>query len=299
MSYLKLSAIALAVFVSAHYGQVAQAQDFHEEEFSSDADGLLFEPDTRDPASEPDFDGVPPVDWVDVRNGSVGVIEENLVLGDPSYPAPDPGADTPEYGVVQHESGDGPSWSPATFDNDCLTLCYNIDIYADPFLPTGPEADNIPAQVPDFWWTNAVADAGGSYITEAGITGWARDNGTWTFMTTGPNNVIAVVPVGSWYELEVCFVQGADGTLDTIRTVYDATGTIPLGSFTETTAFLNPVNQPMSADYTWFTFFRPNVDVLFVDDFRVECVVPEPCTFALLGMGVGGLVVMARRRRRL
>ena len=288
MKLSNLSACALAVLWGALLASNVSAQDFHLEEFSNDQDAS-FEPDTRDPINEPDFDGLPPVDWNDIRNGWSGVIEENLSpVGDVGYPPADPGATTTQYAVIQHEAGTGPYWSPSSFDADCATLTYAIDVYADPVIPSNGVS-------PDFWWTNAV---GPGYVTESGLTADANGNGTWTFATTG-GGPIATVPVGSWYEMEVTFTQGSDSTLDVIHTLYDATGTIPLGSFTVTSPFLNPPNALMTPAYSWFTFFGSNVDVIFVDDFTVECLpIPEPTTLAMLGMGMFGLVAVARRRRR-
>ena len=285
----KLSALALAVLFGALCAANASAQDLHQNDFTEGLQGNVvdaFEPVDRDPLGDPAFDGVPSVDWNDIRNGWSGVIEEEMVL-DALKPGPDPGAATPEYAIIQHESGTGPYWSPSSFDADCPELCFNIDVYADPLIV--PAVDGLP----DWWWTNAV---GPGYVTETGMTGDSQPGGTWLFSTTG-GAPIATVPVGLWYEMEVCIMQGADGNLDATHTLYDATGTIPLGSVTVTSMFLNPANQLLTPSYSWFTFFTGNVDVIFVDDFTVECV-PEPTTFAMLGMGVVGLVVVARRRRR-
>ena len=314
MRALKWGAFALLVIVFASgLSSLARAQELGESEFTEPApDG--FEPETRDPLGEADFGGVPPVtvydggaggtfiDWNDIRNGWTGVIEENMSPAgdDPSYPPTDPGSagstvahgphpGTLPYAVVQPEGGTGPYWSPTGFDDTCPELCFNVDVWADPVI--APNANGVP----DFWWTNAVAATGGSYITESGLTAEAV-GGAWLFATTS-GVPIAVVPVGAWYEMEVCFVQGVDGTLDAIHTLYDASGTIPLGSVTLTTLFLDPVNQTMGPSYSWFTLFEGNVDVIFVDDFRVECV-PEPSTMLLAGFGAVGLIVAARRRRR-
>ena len=128
------------------------------------------------------------------------------------------------------------------------------------------------------------------------MTADSQLGGLWTFATTS-GAPIATVPVGLWYEMEVCFVNGGDGDLDAIHTLYDATGTIPLGSVTLPALFLAPPNGPIGPQYSWFTFFTANMDVIFIDDFRAECV-PEPSTIAMLGMGAVGMIVVARRRRR-
>lgn len=279
---------AAATFAVAGISTAANAQvvanDFTEGLQGNAVD--TFEPETRDPINEADAGGSPPVDWNDVRNGWLGVIEENMSTAgdDPSYPAPDPGALTPEYAVVQPESGSGPYWFGSSADGN--EVCYNIDVYADPTIVPNDNG------IPDFWWTSALSDAGqANYISESGITGTAVDGSNWLFSTTG-GDAIATVPTGLWYEMEVCYVWGLDGTIDAIHTLYDATGTSVLGAFILTEPFLNPVNQTISSNYSWFTNFESNVDVLFVDDFSVE-VVPEPTGLALLGLGA-----LALRRRR-
>ena len=263
------------------------------EEFSSDPDGLTFEPDTRNPVGEADFGGVPPFAWNDIRTGWVGVIEENLVLGDAGYPPADPGAVTPEYGVVQPESGNGPYWSAAqadfTQDRPCPILCFNVDNYADPLIL--PNVNGIP----DWWWTNAVNDHGGNYLTETGITGTANPGATWTYSTTS-GVPIATVPIGDWYELEVCYIT-SDPSLAAVHNVWDSTHSVLLGSVTVSPLFLSPMSSDLAGPrYSWFTNFESNVDVLFVDEFCVECV-PEPSSLLLAGLGVVGLVTVARKRR--
>ena len=315
MRAVKWGVLALFVVVFASgLSSLAVAQTIGESEFDEPAaDG--FEPETRNPLGEADLGGDPPYttydfgasgtfqDWNDIRNGWVGVIEENMspVGDDPTYPGPDPGSPgltevhgphpgTLPYAVVQHEGGTGPFWSATSFNDNFTKLSYNVDVWADPVVPALLDG------LPDFWWTNAVAATGGSYITESGIAPTVNPGGTWTFSTTS-GVPIATVAVGSWYEMEVSFVQGADGDLDAIHTLYDPTGTIPLGSVTLTSLFLTPVNQTMGPSYSWFTFFTPNMDVIFIDDFRVEGV-PEPSTIAMFGVGAVGMIVVARRRRR-
>lgn len=81
-----------------------------------------------------------------------------------------------------------------------------------------------------------------------------------------------------------------------MHNVWDSTHTILYGSYTETTVFLDPDSADLGGpDYSWLTFFDPNFDVLFVDNFQVECV-PEPSTLAMLALGAVGLVAARRRR---
>ena len=286
MRFVKWSVFACALILSARFAAVAAAQSSHLEEFSNDQDpvGDQFEPATRTPLSEA-LGGLPPVDWNDIRNGWVGVVEEEAVI-DALKPGPDPGAATVEYGIVQHEAGTGPYWSPTSFD-DNPTLTLSVDVYADPVIVTNGAS-------PDFWWTSAVGPGGG-YATESGFTADAGI-GTWLFSTTG-GIPIATVAVGAWYEMDITYTQGIDGTLDATHTLYDATGIIPLGSVTVTTLFLDPVNTPIAPSYSWFTFFGSNVDSIFIDDFHVVGV-PEPSTFIMGGLGAVGMVFAAARRRR-
>lgn len=308
MRVLKWSVVALALLVGAFGASSADAQLFIEE-FNNDQDpgGDNFEPETRDPFSEPDLGGLPPFSWRDIRaNSGAGLMEENLstVGDDPTYaPADIPGAATPEYGVVQFEGGDGPMWRNE-FENyftstQNATVQYNIDNYADPAIPSRGFWPN--GGVPDWWWTNAVnSTVTNDYLTETGITGNANPDGTWTYATT--NNIhIATVPAGEWYELEVEYITtGAD--LAALHTVYDSTGTVVLGTpVLLTSLFLNPPSSELGEPrYSWITFGTANVDVLFFDDMNILAVpVPEPSAMALLGMGAIGLVAVRRRKRRL
>lgn len=287
MRLTKWSAFALAICLCAFSARATQAQTSASEEWSNDQDAPLdnFEPDTRNPIGEPDFGGVPPTDWNDVRNGWLGVNEENLILGDAGYPGADPGAATVPYGVIQNDAGSSTYWSPSSWATGQTSVTFSIDIYADPVIaPNGVS--------PDMWWTNAV---GPGYITETGMT-FDAGAGAWLFQTTA-GAPVALVPTGLWYEMEIIIGPGLDGDLDATHNLWDATHSVLLGSSYAPTLFLNPVNQPIVPSYSWFTNFLPNVDVVFVDDFMVTSV-PEPGTMLLAGFGAVGLVIAARRRRR-
>ena len=109
MRILNLSALALAICLCAMTARTSLAQTFHSEEFSNDQDGASpYEPTVRDQLNDPTLDGVPPVDWNDIRNGWTGVLEEDMVIGGVGYPLPDPGATTPNYGALPGRSRHGP-----------------------------------------------------------------------------------------------------------------------------------------------------------------------------------------------
>lgn len=272
-------------------GSILHAQTSHIEEFGP-GDQDVYEPSNRDPLNDADLDGQPPLDWNDVRTGWLGVVEENLVFGDSGYPSADPGALTPEYAVLQPGGGSGPYYFPSSFDYNLATLSYNVDMYADP---------QIAADVSglDWWWTSAFSDAAFNYITESGISGFSNGDGTWTYTTTS-GAPIATVPTGNWYELEVTYQQGSDGTIDGVHNVWDSTHTSLLGSVTLTSLASDPVNQTFGPYYSWFTNFTADVDVLFIDNFKVTgaaAAVPEPSTLALASLGCLGMLLVARKRR--
>ena len=293
----RLTTSCSALFIAACLVTSAKAQTWLEE-FSSDLDPPLdqFEPETRNPALEPDLGGLPPAAWNDVRNGWSGVIEENLSpVGDTLYPAPDPGALTPEYAVVQPQEGDGPYWSGTQAGFNPLqhptTITYNVDVYADPVLASNGNG------IADWWWTSAVSNVNdGTYLTESGITGTVDPgNATWTFAITGPGPAFVTVPVGQWYELEVEFLTTGPNVV-AVHNVWDSTHTVLLGSYTVSPVFLNPASSDLGGPrYSWFTFIDPNVDVLFVDNFKVGAV-PEPHSVVMLACGAVGLVAVGRRR---
>jgi hypothetical protein len=255
------------------------------EEFSSDTDA--YGPTTRDPMNDPALDGAPPAGWNDVRNGFVGVVEENTSTAgdDPTYPGADPGAATPEYGILQPQGTMGP-YASADYPVDS-EIVFRFDHYADAtVVSNGPSLD--------FWWTNAVGDStGANYVTETGIAPDVLATGDYAYRTTSSVD-IATVPAGSWYQVETIIKAGTDGDLDGIHNVWDATHSTLFGSVTLEHLAGNPSNQAIGPYYSWFTNFLPNVDALFIDDFNVVAV-PEPSGLALLGIGATWL---ARRRRR-
>lgn len=283
-------AAALTALLCVLWSTAGQAQNTHSEEWSNDQDpiGNQYEPTGRgDLTMDPTLDGLPPVDWYDVRNGYAGVNEENLSpIGDIGYPPPDPGAATPEYGVLSPDSNTSPGyWLPSSWAAGQTSVTFSIDIYADPLIvPNGNS-------VPDGWWTNGI---GPGYVTETGLSWEAFAGGTWTFTTLGGQFFIATVPVGSWYEMETSYFPGSDGTLDATTSLWDATHTVLLGSFTQTTPFLDPINQIIKPAYSWFVYFESNMDMAFVDDFQVSSV-PEPSSLVLIA---AGLAVVSRRQRR-
>ena len=287
MRATKLSALALAAILCVFSTRSAVGQNLATTEWSSDLDNT-YEPTVRDQVNDPTLDGLPPADWNDIRNGYTGVNEEDMVIGGVGYPAPDPGAATPNYGVLTPAGSSPGYWSPSSWDAGQTSVTFSVDIYADPLVV--PNANGIP----DGWWTNAV---GPGYVTEAGITWEAGQFGPGTWSFSGGGSVLATVLVGDWYEMEVSIFQGTDGDLDATHSLWNSTHTVLLGSNTVTTAFLDPVNQALEPSYSWFVYFEDNMDAAFVDDFQVSSV-PEPGTMALLGMGLVGMVAVARRRRR-
>ena len=83
-----------------------------------------------------------------------------------------------------------------------------------------------------------------------------------------------------------------------VHNVWDATHTVLLGTYALSPVFLNPASSDVGgARYSWFTFFDPNFDVLFVDNFKVTSV-PEPQSIVLLACGAVGLVAVGRRQAR-
>jgi len=265
------------------------------ETFDHDSDA--YEPGgapSYDWTADANADGTPPPGWQDIRTGSAGIIEE-VPTGFAGVAA----SQGANFGVVYAEDADGPS---ILFDTTppAERWWFTTDLYTDPALDsslaggTGPYGTGSNS-TPDFWWTNAVANSAGDYLTESGITAEILDDGfnrVWRLTTTQTGNSYIDVPVGTWLTLEVEFHDnGIDGHLAATHFIWNSAHTELLYWFESDHVFLNPfTSQFAGPQYSWFTNFEPNANRVLVDNLGIATAVPEPGGITLAALGFCTLV---------
>ncbi|MCP5535969.1 MAG: PEP-CTERM sorting domain-containing protein [Akkermansiaceae bacterium] len=120
----------------------------------------------------------------------------------------------------------------------------------------------------------------------ATITEWGGDINLWSSAVEGPgdfgaltaNNtyrLTVVSPVAGTFSAELIDIDGTDGTIYSTGTIVDATHT--------------------SGGHFGIYALQPEDNELQVESFSVVTSVPEPSSFALLGLG--GLALILRRRK--
>ena len=296
-------AMMLAAACSAAAPAVTWAVFPDVETFSHDQDvaveGQDYEPSNRNPLNDPNLAGVvPPIrGWEDIRNGAGGVIEE-VPGGFQGIPS----SIGNHFGILQFESGDGPSGNPAQQQAPLSSVwSYQVDLYTDGFYaPTvgvgGGGHGNGSNGVPDFWWTSAVQDVRGgaefgNYLTESGFTGEILQTGpaaprVWRMTTTAGGQPYIDLPVNNWFTFELEYFQDpVDGDLNAVHRIWQKasleevngdysgaqrTSNALLYEHVLSELFLDPDFSVLGGPlYSWFTYGESNLPVVFMDNYGV------------------------------
>ena len=257
------------------------------ETFEDDVDppGQEYTPTDNDPINDPNLDGLPPMDFDDVRTGFGGGIIEEVPDGFGGVGSPDASGN---FGLIQFESGNGPHGYPGWQHEYPNRYSFRTHVYANPDQNNPSFAAN---GLPEFWWTNAATSTS-SYMTEKGFQVYVNADNTWRFNEGGTSNGVDV-PVGSWYTMEIIYENDATqsgggffdpnqppGTYAHVQArvrLWNAGHTgMPLFDIVEPTLFSEPPGgfslDPNHAsyiggpNYSWFVYNATGFDYLYVDN---------------------------------
>ena len=107
------------------------------------------------------------------------------------------------------------------------------------------------------------------------------------------SNLASDLVTGQWYQFNLTFSEVTPTTLDMTGSIYNATSAGVVGSLISTATFTN-LTSAIAGDSAVYGGFRSSFTGT-VDNFAISTV-PEPSTFALLGLGALGLAAWRRRR---
>ena len=327
MSAIKFAFLAMLVALCAFSVRVASAtspftatRNDPNENMENDVDA--YTPTDTDPLNDPNLEGLPPgvghpdaglpygspgADWIELRTGGVGVIEEVPSGFAGTAPAPDGSA---HIAIVQFEGGDGPYGrsnrdrfnGPTTGPAPIGPYWATTDLYVD-----GSIAYGGPDGMDDFSWINSFnSNVTNDFLSQSGLTGTVDPSGTtWTFRTTAGNALIGIgaVAIGTWIGLETEPIPSVvfPGRVAFENRLMSADRLTVLGYFIEED-YLAGANggyaELAGPRANWFTDAGPNMTHLFVDNGCWAGPVPEPSTLVLASFGAVGLAAAAAGKRR-